>query len=84
MKCIPFWLVYDKEAVMPPEFVVPSLCVSLVIQMTDEHSLQHMLDELMELEEDHMMQDSIRWLKSRDKRYGMIVTFARKSSGMDP
>jgi hypothetical protein len=48
-------LVYGKEAVMPLEFVVPSLKVSLTTQMTDDQSLQHRLDELMELEEDHMM-----------------------------
>jgi hypothetical protein len=82
-KHMPFRLVYGKEAVMPLEFVVPSLRVSLATQMTDDQSLQHRLDELMELEEDRMMVDSTRWLKRRDKRHGMITTSTRKSSSLD-
>jgi hypothetical protein len=31
----------EKEVVMPLEFVVPSLRVSLATQMTDDQSLQH-------------------------------------------
>jgi hypothetical protein len=54
-KHTPFILVYGKEVVMPLEFVVPSLWVTLATQMTDDQSLQHRLDELMELEEDRMM-----------------------------
>jgi hypothetical protein len=51
-KHMPFRLVYGKEVVMPLEFVVPSLRVTLATQMIDDQSLQHRLDELMELEED--------------------------------
>jgi hypothetical protein len=54
-----FRLVYGKEAVMPLEFVVLSVRVSLATQMTDDQSLQHMLDELMELEEHQIMVDFI-------------------------
>jgi hypothetical protein len=54
-KCTLFILVYGKEVVMPLEFVVPSLRVSLTTQMTNDQSLQHRLDELMELEEDQIM-----------------------------
>jgi hypothetical protein len=34
------------------EFMVPSLRIALATHMTDAQSLQHMLDELMNLEED--------------------------------
>jgi hypothetical protein len=51
-KNTPFRLVYGKVALMPLEFVVPSLRISLTTQMSDEQSLQKWLDELMELEED--------------------------------
>jgi hypothetical protein len=51
-KHMPFRLVYGKEVVMPLEFVVPSLWVTLETQMTNDQSLQHRLDELMELEEE--------------------------------
>jgi hypothetical protein len=69
-KHTPFRLVYGKEAVMPLEFVVPSLWVSLATQMTDEQSLQQRLDELMELEEDHMMAGFIQVVeKQRQKAW---------------
>jgi hypothetical protein len=51
-KKTPFRLVYGKEAVIPLEFALPSLQVTLTTQMTDDQSLQHSLDELMELEEE--------------------------------
>jgi hypothetical protein len=51
-KHTPFRLVYGKEVIMPLEFVVPSLRISLATQMFDDQSLQKQLDELMELEED--------------------------------
>jgi hypothetical protein len=50
-KHTPFRLVYGKEAVMPLEFVVPSLRIAVVTQMLDDQSLQRWLDELLELEE---------------------------------
>jgi hypothetical protein len=37
------------------EFVFPSLRVYLATQMKDDQSLQHRLDELMELKEDCIM-----------------------------
>jgi hypothetical protein len=48
-KCTPFRLVYNKEAVMSLEFIVPILWISLATHMINEQSLQHRLDELMEL-----------------------------------
>jgi hypothetical protein len=35
----PFKLVYDQEAVMPLEFLIPSLCVALITQMTERRAI---------------------------------------------
>jgi hypothetical protein len=55
MKHTPFRLVYDKEEIIPLEFVVPILMIALVTHMTHTQSLHHGLDELMELEEDRLV-----------------------------
>jgi len=55
-KNTPFILFYGKEVVMPLEFVILSVQVTLATHMTDDRSLQNRLDELMELEEDHIME----------------------------
>lgn len=39
-QCIPFKLSYGKEAVMPIEFLVPSLCVVLMTKMIEEGALK--------------------------------------------
>jgi hypothetical protein len=31
----PFRLVYGKEAVMPMEFILPSLCIAAIIDLSD-------------------------------------------------
>ena len=36
----PFKLVYGQEAVMPMEYIVPSLCIALAIGMDDEAVLE--------------------------------------------
>jgi hypothetical protein len=54
-KHTPFRLVYGKEVVMLLEFVVPSLRIAVVTHMSDDHSLQWWLDELLELEEDELI-----------------------------
>lgn len=51
----PFRLVYGKEVVMPLEYIVTSLRIAITTCMSDDHSLQQWLDELMELEEDRLM-----------------------------
>jgi hypothetical protein len=40
---------------VPIDFVVPSLCIAIATQMSDEQSLQQQLDDLMQLEEDCVM-----------------------------
>jgi transposase InsO family protein len=48
----PFRLVYGKEAVVPLDYLVPSLCIATITNMTEEGVAQERLDQLMELEED--------------------------------
>ena len=31
----PFWLVYDKETIMPMEYIVPSLCIAAFTNMEE-------------------------------------------------
>jgi hypothetical protein len=39
----PFKLVYGKEAVMPMEFVLPSLCIATIIELLDIGIIQGIL-----------------------------------------
>eukprot|EP00253_Pinus_taeda_P005736 PITA_05736 len=48
----PFWLVYGMEAVMPMEYIVPSLRVAVLTGMTDYEALEEWLMQLEELEEE--------------------------------
>jgi hypothetical protein len=47
----PFQLVYGREAVVPAEFLTPSLFIVQATKMTDDDSLVEWVEELMELEE---------------------------------
>jgi transposase InsO family protein len=46
----PFRLVYGKEAVMPLEFLVPSLCVATITNMIEIGEVQERLNKLMDME----------------------------------
>ena len=48
----PFKLVYDVEAVMPMEYIVPSLRIEAFTGMADRVALEERLAQLAELEED--------------------------------
>ena len=48
----PFKLVYGLEAVVPMEYLVPSLRIASFIVMDDTNVVQDRLTQLMELEED--------------------------------
>ena len=47
-----FRLVYGIEAVMPMEYIVPSLRIVALIGMTDHRALEESLTQLAELEEE--------------------------------
>eukprot|EP00253_Pinus_taeda_P014956 PITA_14956 len=51
----PFRLVYGVEAVMPMEYIVPSLCIAALIGMTDHRALVERLTQLDELEEERFI-----------------------------
>jgi transposase InsO family protein len=44
----PFRLVYGQEAVVPLEFLVPSLCVEIITNMSERGTTQERLSHLME------------------------------------
>jgi hypothetical protein len=50
----PFRLVYGQEAVVPLEFLVPSLHIATITNMIERGVVQERLSQLMEKEEDRM------------------------------
>ena len=48
----PFRLAYGQEAMMPMEYIVPSLKIAALIDMEDEDTVNERLLNLVELEED--------------------------------
>jgi len=48
----PFRLVHGVEAIMPMEYIMPSLCIAMLIGMTDHRALEKRLAQLDELEEE--------------------------------
>ena len=51
----PFRLAYGQEVVMPMEYIIPSLKVAALIDMTDEDTVNERLLQLVGLEEDHFI-----------------------------
>ena len=51
----PFRLVYGVEAVMPMEYIVPSLHIAALIGMTNRGALEERLAQLEELEEERFL-----------------------------
>ena len=51
----PFRLAYGQEAVMPMEYIVPRLRVSIIIDIGDEDSLKERLLHFLSLEEHHFI-----------------------------
>jgi hypothetical protein len=47
-----FILVYGQEAIVPLEYLIPSLCISIIIDMIERGAKRKILAQLMELEED--------------------------------
>ena len=50
-----FILAYGQEAIMPMEYIVPSLRVEVVTYMVDEDTLNERLLHLLSLEEHHFI-----------------------------
>eukprot|EP00253_Pinus_taeda_P021489 PITA_21489 len=51
----PFTLVYGVEAIMPMEYIMPSLCIVALTGMTDRGALEERLVQLEELEEERFL-----------------------------
>jgi hypothetical protein len=66
----PFMLVYGLEAVVPMEYLVPSLRISSFIDMDDPGAIQERLSQLVELEEDIFIAGFHQQVqKEREKAY---------------
>jgi hypothetical protein len=51
----PFKLVYGLEAVVPMEYLVPSIRITVFTDMDDTGAMQDRLAQLVELEEDRFI-----------------------------
>jgi hypothetical protein len=50
-----FRLLYGQEEVVPLEFMVPSLCIEIITNMTERGAINERLSQLMEMEEDRIL-----------------------------
>ena len=67
---MPFKLVYGQESMVPLEFIVPSLCVATVMNMTERGTIQDRLNQLMIMEEDRILAGFHQQVqKERDKSW---------------
>ena len=48
----PFWLVYEKEVIMPMEYIVPSLQIEMETGMENRGPLEERIAQLEKLEEE--------------------------------
>jgi hypothetical protein len=64
----PFWLVYGQEAVMPMEFILPSLHIATITELSDIGSIEERLAQSVHLEEDRFVAGFHQQVqKSREK-----------------
>lgn len=55
MRQTPFGLVYGVEAIMPMEYIMPSLCIVALIGMKDPGALKERVAQLEELKEERFL-----------------------------
>jgi hypothetical protein len=70
----PFKLVYGLEAVVPMEYLVPSLRITTFIDMDDNGIVQESLTQLVELEEDIFIAGIHQQVQKKDKIHTMTDT----------
>jgi transposase InsO family protein len=51
----PFRLVYGHEAIFPLDYLIPSMCIVVITDMTERGATQEILAQLMELEEEKII-----------------------------
>jgi transposase InsO family protein len=70
-----FRLVYGQEVVVPLDYLVPSIRIEEITNMTEEDVAQEILDQLMELEEDKILARFHHEVQNtKEKNIGMIGT----------
>jgi hypothetical protein len=67
----PFRLVYGQEAVVPLDYLIPSLCIATITDMTEKGATQEILAQLMELEEDRIIAGFIKRYRKKRIKHGM-------------
>jgi hypothetical protein len=66
----PFTLFYGHKAIVPLEFLVPSLCIAAITQMIERGAIQERLNQLLSMEEDRILAGFNQQVqKSRDKSW---------------
>ena len=66
----PFKLVYGQEVVVPLEFLVPSMRIATITNMTEWGTVHERLNQLMIMEEDRIMEGFHQEVhKTRDKAW---------------
>jgi hypothetical protein len=76
----PFRLVYGQEVVMPMEFIVPSLCIVALTELTDFGAVEKRLSELVELGRGPgLLQVSINKFRKHMRKHGMTDTLNKRS-----
>jgi hypothetical protein len=62
--------VYGQEAVVPLEFLVPSLHIATITNMIEQGTIKERLNQLMEMEEDRILEGFHQEVqKARDKAW---------------
>jgi hypothetical protein len=66
----PFKIVYGQEAIVPLEFLVPSLRVTTITEMTEQGVVQEIMNQLLSMEEDRILARFHQQVKkTRDKSW---------------
>ena len=76
----PFRLVYGQEAVMPMEYIVPSLRIAAFTEMDDPGMLNKRLAQITELEEDRFIVGFQQQVQKVEKKHGMTGILKRSNS----
>jgi hypothetical protein len=64
---------------MPMEFIVPSLCIVAMTELTNSGAVEKRLSELMELEEDHFVTGFHQQFRKHARNLGMTDISNRRS-----
>jgi hypothetical protein len=65
----PFKLVYGQEAIVPLEYLIPSLCIATITNMIERGASQEILPQVMELEEDRIIVGFHQEVKKEKDKY---------------